>query len=262
MATDAQALAGLAVAVTRPARQNDRLLQSLRAQGADASAIPLLAIQPLQDPDAVQRIGQQLQALPDCHFAIFVSQNAAGETLAALQQRGMAWPDGLPAFTVGTATAAFLDSHGIRCSSPPVRMDSEGLLALPAMLAVAGQRGVIFRGLGGREALAQTLRARGATVDYCELYRRCLPATAAADWAQWLAGLAARPALVCVNSRETLDNLLAVDKSAAARDNLTLLVPGDRVAQAARAAGFQRICTAADATDSSTLDTVLHWYRS
>jgi len=254
-------LTGLQVAVTRPARQNDALVQGLQQLGAAVTAVPLLAIEPLQSAEALTRIDAQLQQLPRCHFAIFISQNAAEQALQALAARHMVWPTHVPALAVGSATASLLQAQGIAAISPP-RMDSEGLLALPILQNVTGQRGIIFRGLGGRETLAQTLRKRGAMIDYCELYRRRLPLTAANDWAHWLTQLGSAPALICTNSRETLDNLLTIDPAAPTRSNLTVLVPGERVATAARGAGFARLCIASDATDTATLDTAVRWHTS
>lgn len=254
--TEAAPLAGLAVAVTRPTRQNDALVQQLRTAGADVVAVPLLAIEPLQEPAQRQKIDAQLRQLPDCQMAIFISQNAAEQLLQALTDRQLSWPATVRTFAVGSATAAFLASHGIVAASPQ-QMDSEGLLAMPALQDIAGLHCLIFRGTSGRETLAQTLRGRGAIVDYCELYSRQLPEAAARLWANWIDGLQDRPALVFINSVETLKNLQAVDPCATSRDNLTLLVPGKRVARAAAAAGFQRVYAATDATDTAMFNTAI-----
>lgn len=252
-------LAGLHVVVTRPAEQGDVLVQGLREQGALVAAIPLLAIEPLAEPQRQARITAQLDCLSAGDIAIFISQNAASQLLQALARRQRAWPAGVDAYAVGSATAALLRANGMLVTSP-ARMDSEGLLALPGLQQVAGRHCLIIRGEGGRETLAGALRERGAVVEYCELYRRTLPTDAARAWAGWLGQLANRPALLCINSTETLKHLLTVDNLAAARDNLTLLVPGDRVARAAVAAGFARVLTARDATDSSMLDTAINGY--
>jgi len=55
-----------------------------------------------------------------------------------------------------------------------------------------------------------------------------------------------------------LGGLFAVDQRAALCGNLTLLVPGERVAGAAAAAGFTRIVTANDATDNAMLEAIIH----
>jgi uroporphyrinogen-III synthase len=249
-------LAGFTVAVTRPARQNDALVQQLQVQGAKVVAIPLLAIEPLHEAAQRQKIDTQLRDLQHCQLAIFISQNAAEQTLQAMTERNLIWPAHIQVFAIGSATTAFLAEHGIAANSP-LQMNSEGLLALPALQNVNGQRCLIFRGLGGRETLAQTLRERGATVDYCELYRRQLPAEAAVQWANWVHDLQNRTAMICINSIETLKHLQAVDPAASTRDNLALIAPGERVARAATAAGFAHIITANDATDNAMLHAII-----
>lgn len=250
------ALAGLSVAVTRPAPQGDALVAQLRAYGAVATAIPLLAIEPLEEDAAQEKVRLCLQSLATIDVAIFVSRNAAEQLLQALATHAATWPPSITTIAVGSPTAQFLNAHGIAAISP-ARMDSEGMLALPALHAAQGKRCVIFRGQGGRETTAQTLRARGATVDYCELYRRVLPPAAEAAWAQWISDDVV-PRWACINSVETLNHLLAVDSRAATRANLALVVPGARVTEHARRAGFLHVHTALDATDQQMFQTIIH----
>jgi len=55
-------------------------------------------------------------------------------------------------------------------------MDSDGLLALPQFVEVAGKSVVIFRGAGGRDVLRDALLARGArVVAQVDCYRRARP---------------------------------------------------------------------------------------
>lgn len=249
-----QPLTGCDIVVTRPARQYDRLVAALRAEGARVTAIPLLLIEPVASEFSRVCLAQ----LDRYDAAIFISQNAAEQAYLAMTQAGLCWPAGLRAFAVGTATAALLAEQGI-AATVPAEMNSEGLLALDELQNMGGRRCIVFRGQGGREALATALRQRGAQVDYCELYRRCLPPAAAAQWSDWCRGQGERPALVCLNSSETLRHLQMVDPAASQRSNLTLLLPGERVARAATAAGFRRLLVAPDATDNSTVATARQW---
>ena len=86
------------------------------------------------------------------------------------------FPRRLQVATVGGASVRALERFGITgVVAPQGRYDSESLLDLPALAAVNGRRVVIFRGEGGRELLGETLRARGAVVEYAECYRRVRP---------------------------------------------------------------------------------------
>lgn len=258
------ALNGLAVLVTRPAAQNASLMARLRDNGADAVALPLLAINPLTDAACQARIAEQLDHLSEQDFAVFISQNAAEQALSVMQLRAQAWPAAVQVFAVGSTTAAYLAQHGI-VATVPLRMDSEGLLALPVLQQVNGLRGIVFRGLGGRENLATVLRERGATVEYCELYQRALPEAASSQWQAWRQRRWQGKTLICINSVESLKHLLSVaanDDSPITGDNVALLVPSVRVAHAAAQQGFMQIITAPDARDDSMINTILHWYTS
>ena len=61
----------------------------------------------------------------------------------------------------GGTTAAALLAAGRPADFTAAKADSEGLLADPAFADVAGRRILIVRGVGGRELLARSLRARG-----------------------------------------------------------------------------------------------------
>ncbi|WP_060495342.1 uroporphyrinogen-III synthase, partial [Pseudomonas sp. GTC 16482] len=161
--------------LTRPAEDCAALAQSLAAAGVGSSCLPLLEIEPIT-VQAPQRLS--LEGLHDFQAIIVVSKPAArlllehlAETSIQPPQRG--W------FTVGEATAGVLQGAGLKVCFPPRGDDSEALLALPALrqaLTEPAPRVLIVRGVGGRELLAERLAEQGASVEYLELYRRCLPA--------------------------------------------------------------------------------------
>ena len=234
--------------LTRPADDCAALAQSLAAAGVASSSLPLLAIEPVE-LDAPQR--QTLAALGQYQARIVVSKPAARLLLEHLAQNALQ-PPAKGWFSVGEATAAVLQEAGLQVACPAHGDDSEALLALPALreaMAVAAPRALIVRGVGGRELLAERLAEQGASVDYLELYRRCLPNYPQGTLlrrieAERLNGLVVSSG----QGLEHLQQLAGADWPRLAQ--LALFVPSPRVAEQARAAGAQQVvdCRGASAT--------------
>ena len=232
------ALAGRVILVTRPAGQGEHLADLVRAAGGVPCLFPMLAIEPIA-PSA--EAAALLRHTDTVDLALFVSVNAVSHGLPLILAAG-AWPPGLRAAAVGPSTAAALRTHGVtQVLAPPAGADSESLLALAAMQQVRGQRVLVFRGVGGRELLADTLRARGAEVEYVECYRRVPPA---ADPEPLRARLR-RGELDAVTaaSSEALVNLLDVAGAELAPLLLALplFVTHGNIGQAAQQLGFRRV---------------------
>lgn len=167
-----QGLAGRHVVVTRPAGQAAHLAEALVARGAHPVLFPVLAITPLADSGPLLEVARRLDQFD---LAVFVSPNAVNRALSVILPR-RPWPAGLAAATVGKSSEGELARLGIKqVIAPEGRFDSEALLELPPLQAMAGKRVIIFRGDGGRELLGETLTSRGAQVEYVSCYQRGKP---------------------------------------------------------------------------------------
>ena len=240
--------------LTRPAEDCAALAQSLAAAGVGSSCLPLLAIEPVT-------VGNQqrllLEGLQGFQAIIVVSKPAARLLLEQLAKAGLQ-PPVQGWFTVGEATAAVLQGAGLAVSVPPRGDDSEALLALPALrqaVAVPAPRVLIVRGVGGRELLAERLAEQGASVDYLELYRRCLPHYPATTLAQRIDG--ERLNGLVVSSGQGLEHLQRLAGADWPRfSRLPLFVPSPRVAEQARARGAKDIVDCRGASAAALLAAV------
>lgn len=161
------------IVVTRPQEQARKLSQLIGAQGGEVHLFPLIEIVPLQDYGTFE---STITELGHYDWAIFISSNAVENGMPRLAARKGGIPGSLRFAAIGPVTAAELEKHGVsKTLTPQHRFDSEALLALPEMQDVAGKKIMIFRGVGGREVLAETLRERGAGVTFAECYRRINP---------------------------------------------------------------------------------------
>lgn len=234
--------AGCRLLVTRPAAQAAPLARRLREAGHRPVLLPLLEIRPLDTPPPVLAPGSLL---------IFVSPSAVRHGLPRL----LPIPEGVQLAAIGRGTARAIETALGRPPDilPASRFDSAGLLAEPALQAVAGQPVLIVRGRGGREELATGLRERGARVDYLEVYERRRNAAAAA-----LARLLDEKALdaVLATSGEILEALLDQVRGER-RDRLLalpLVVIHPRQAALAQNLGFARIISATSGSDEAIIE--------
>lgn len=234
-----QPLAGLRIVITRPRDQAQGLVQRIAALGGTPLVFPLLEIGPAPDPAALRDFARRVGHY---QLLIFISPNAVRYGMQALRSI----PDGVRVAAVGQGSARALRALGVASVLAPCdRFDSEALLALPALQQVSGWRIAILRGDGGRELLGDTLKARGAEVDYVTCYRR---SPAALD----IEGLrAAGPDAITLTSSEALAHLDAALGASAApfKAAVPLLVPHPRIAAAACALGWQHVLPTAGGDD-------------
>jgi uroporphyrinogen-III synthase len=254
-AADSLPLAGLRVLVTRPRDQAGHIAQLIERAGGVAIRFPVIEIVAPADPVPLHRL---VDRLDEFDLAIFVSTNAVEYGLAAVQTRRAGWPARLPMAAVGEATAQALRERDFtNVLAPAGRFNTEALLELPALHAVAGRRIAIFRGQGGRERLAEELRARGARVEYAECYRRELPSADPGLLQQLFRR--GEIDIVILTSVETAQNLrLLLGDAAPLLSRLPAVVMSERIAQVCREAGLQPI-VAREASDDAVVDALQAW---
>lgn len=251
---DQRPLAGAGILVTRPREQSAGLVESLQRLGGRVELLPAVEIEPLAV--SLTELSQDFGGRPG--LLLFVSANAVRHGLGQLPARLLeSWKTG----AVGEATARALRGAGCRVDLLPAgRQDSEGLLQLPQLQDIKGQRVLIVRGEGGRELLAESLVQRGARVDYLEVYRRTCPQV---DTQQLVEKWDQRVQLALVTSSALLDNLcrmLGTDGTVKLKQT-PLVVVSERTLAEARQRGFQRLRCAAGAGDQALSEALVAWWR-
>ncbi len=238
------------VLVTRPVDQNAALCKAIDALGCRSIALPLIKIQPKQADSSLTQVVARLEQF---QHVIFVSKNAIQHGLDLIDGLLTERPTGINWYTVGDASAAALASRGVHAMTPVAEMTSEGLLALPALTEVEGDKVLIIKGEGGRRHLHDALSARGACVEELSVYHRVCPVYQHSDIA---AAFVEQPVdSILISSGEGLDNMVSLmdAETLAIAQRCAVVVPGERVASSARQHGFQNIVLADNATDKAML---------
>lgn len=240
------------VLVTRPADQAVSIRRLLESQGAHVLCLPMQVIEPVRH---ATHAAQQLHAQRQADYWIFTSANAVRH---AHRLDAGVWP---ACIAVGSATAKALSELGIDALLPASSQDSEGLLELPALQDPTQHRFALITGEGGRELIEQTLRARGASIERIEVYRRVslpyVPATISASLAE--------VDVIMVTNGESLARLheLTPDPDRPRLLSRMLVAPSRRVVELALRLGFEQTPLQVErVSDAEYLRCLRHWRQS
>tara|TARA_R110002073_G_scaffold251609_2_gene414165 strand:- start:334 stop:1122 length:789 start_codon:yes stop_codon:yes gene_type:complete len=254
-------LTGLVVLITRPSNQLPITQKALEAAGARILSLPLIEIRALTDRADIQKLKDKVLDLDNYHCLIFVSNNAVSFGGEVINDYWPQFPLGVNVIAVGPTTAeAARQKLSCEVTHAASGMTSEDILRLPLLQDVDGMKIGIVRGQGGRELLADTLRGRGATVDYLEAYSRVPVEYESSDFCERLS--AAGVNVLSVSSGESLDELTSLlIGNRQWMQETDLLVPSQRVAERALMAGYTKVHNAGGA-DPASFITVLGELRS
>jgi uroporphyrinogen-III synthase len=189
---------------------------------------------------------------------VTVSPYAARLLMAELDTWWPQIPVGIHWYAVGSGTAAVLSEHaghGLTVHRPTTGWTSEDLLALPSLAQIDNDRVLLVRADTGRELIYKTLEARGARITVLPLYQRFTPEYTDDDLRSAFGEFA--PEAVIALSGGTVNNLVALcaNNGHNLYDRL-LIVPAERVADLARAAGFKHPCIPGSLADDDLVATV------
>lgn len=267
------------VIITRPEKQALLWAEKLREHNIDSKIISLLEIKSFQNPDAemesvVRPIKNCILNLDLYQKIIFVSQNAVEYGMEWIETYWPQMPMGIDFFAVGETTATLLRDYGVTvqdlAATTQGNMTSESLLSAPGLQEVSGDKILILRGVGGRGHLAEELRKRSASVEYCEVYERQVPAPAKTQLLEWLQESKGAE-LLTFHSGETLNNFRQLMNEIADETkldlqnfygNLSVVIPSARLQTEVINAGFAQSILAANATDEAMTQAVKHYFRS
>jgi uroporphyrinogen-III synthase len=248
------------VIVTRPAREAQAWVAALQHAGHAALALPLIEIAPAPDLDAVRAVwaqwgadSQRWQALMfvsvNAVEGLFAARPADAPLVPALQAE--AWAPG-PGTVRALQAAAWPSARIVAPSEDAPQFDSEALWARVGDRLGPHSRVLIVRGASalegsgavshgvGRDWFARQVRAAGGQVDFLAAYQRRPPLWTDAEREAATRLAADAEAVWLFSSSEAvrhLRQLLPEQDRRAAR----ALVTHERIAQAARDAGFGEV---------------------
>lgn len=225
------------ILVTRPRHQAGQLCELISSVGGNAILFPSIEIRAILNSEKLARCFAHINKYD---FVIFVSRNAVKVVFENyLDHSDLSGETQLLA--IGSGTAAVLsEMKMINVLHAGVQADSESLLQLAELGSkyLRDKKVLIVRGVGGRELLADSLKQRGALVDYAEVYQRCLPEYEIQECHEiWQNNV---PDAAIVSSNEGLENLLKLTTETDREQlfNTPLAVMSNRNADLAKEMGY------------------------
>jgi uroporphyrinogen III methyltransferase/synthase len=167
-------LAGKRILITRAREQASSFAAVLEAAGAEVLEFPTIAIAP---PESWAPLDGAIGRLREYQWVIFTSANGVRFFWERLQvaERDARDLSGITVCAIGPATAAALQSLGIRPDVVPAEFKAEALVeAIGTVTGAEGIRGsrvLLARAAEAREVIPEEFRRRGARVDVVAAYR-------------------------------------------------------------------------------------------
>ncbi|PCI06507.1 MAG: hypothetical protein COB77_06770 [Gammaproteobacteria bacterium] len=242
------------ILVTRPVDREIRLRCLIEKAGGVILHYPVFTITPPTSLQ-IQRLIQLQKQLHTYTMAIFISPTAVEQSHLYFP----VLPKHLIIASIGSKTTQALTDKHITVDIEAPEHNSESLLLSNRFQkgAINNENILIFRGVGGRALLGDTLVKRGAQLHYVETYQRQRPTKPPLtdDEIQTLN-------VITISSNNGLTNLIALMKDCKSLTNIPLLVPSQRVYEFALQQGFTTIITAEDATDEATMKALTKYLSS
>ena len=250
-------LTGLRVLVTRPDPQHEEICTAIREAGGSAFHFPLIRVEPITEEHSTQHIKSRIKNLDQYHILIFVSTNAVRYGAHWITQCCEGVPIHADVLAIGLGTARKASCE-LNCdvTNSGQGGNSERLLESEKLKDIQGKKIAIFRGQGGRELLNDTLRLRGADVDYIEVYKR-LPAN---NTSAKLLKLQKEENIntYFITSAESLQRLNSLLEGSTQKEGalkkIPLIVPSVRVAKMAEHFGFMKVKVAMGVDIEATIN--------
>lgn len=159
------------ILVTRHEKLVGSMIEMLEGNGYSVSHIPTIEVRSAGNVELLKKQFTRLKKFTDI---VFVSRNAV--------KFGMAWarryggiPKRVRVLAVGESTASSLKKYELDVLYPSSGTGSEALMSVDELQSLEGRKVLIIRAVEGREWLAETMRERGAQVQYAECYGRFIP---------------------------------------------------------------------------------------
>ena len=196
-------LAGLRIVITRPRHQARGFGEVLQRSGAEVIYLPVIAIAPAEDLEALDR---SLARLASYDWVIFTSVNGVQASLDRLQARQgkIGWPPSTQVAAIGPKTAAVLRSNGIWVDFVPAEYIAEAIP--PGLGQLDGKRFLLLRADLARPDLADLIESAGGLVDEVTAYRT-IPARPEPEA---LTALRAGVDILTFTSSSTVRNFIAI----------------------------------------------------
>ncbi len=251
-------LQGQVILNTRPRHQQAELTALLEQEGARVLSFPVIEIVATEISALQQRLAPQISQYD---ILLFISRNAVDGAFRVIDTAQLAVNTSFGVIGAATRRALAdrvenLDNCLIACEP----YNSEALLDADALQQVAGKRVMIFRGQEGRNLLGDELAARGAEVNYCEVYRRQLPSLDVSAFNRLVAD--AFPTLAILTSNVGMHNLFELVDSLAAKRlrQIPWLLISERMRESALKLGHNApIVIAHSASDEGIQQTICDW---